>query len=179
MSLKRCKKLKRKRIKLIFILCLLLSFLLGSVFLFRDNTQYIPINKRENYILYSANDILLKNYLSKKDTLIIFWASWCHYCIEETPVLNDFMLKNTNIPVIVISHDTNQSDLEEYLTKNQLHWFVILDPDKTIREQIDPNSNGIPYLYLLKKDQTMLQKQKGPNTYEEILHFYQTKEGEL
>lgn len=160
MNTKCRKKLKRKRIQLFLILFLLLFLLFGSIFLFRDNTQYIPINKREDYILYSANDILLKDYLSKKNTLIIFWASWCHYCIEETSTLNDFMLKNPNIPVIVISHDTDQSDLEEYLTKNQLHWFVIWDSDKMIREQIDPNSTGIPYLYLLKKDQTILKTKR-------------------
>ncbi len=159
---------------IIFFVIAIISFIyLKKTHNFFDNPKYIATSKRKDYIIANVDDTLLKKYVSKKDnTLIIFWASWCSTCIEESEQLNNFMINNPNIPIIIVSHDKNISDLQNYLSINNYNWFVILDTEKSIRESIDNGSKGIPATYLLDNNLNILSKTTDTMTEEEFFNFY-------
>lgn len=135
--------------------------------------DYIKLNDRDSYVLKSVTSDLLTNYLDSERTLVVFSASWCKYCVEEKENLNNFILNNPDKTIIIVSHDRNYNDIQQYLTENNLNWFVIYDTNKTILQSIDPESNKIPSFYLLDKDGNLIHKEIGVLSYEEIQELYQ------
>lgn len=164
---------------MIIILITLLSTILLLLYRFIEKKSYgnyIPINDRESFIIHDVNENLLQDYIYQRNSVIVFWASWCHYCVEEAEELNNFIISNPKIPVIIVSHDTERNEVEEFLTQNNYNWFVIFDKEKTIRENLDPNSSGIPSTYILNRNFEIINFYKGPLSEKEFLDLYNQKE---
>lgn len=139
--------------------------------LFRNIKDNTTLKHRKNYII--CKDINLSNYINKKDkTLVIFWATWCSYCLEEAEALNEYIKYNPYKSIIIVSHDYNKDDIKNYLEEKGYNWFVILDPQKTIRENLDPDSKGIPSCYLLNQEGKIINYHKGKFTTEEFKNFF-------
>ena len=157
----------------IFTICIIsLLFIFLGYNNLNSKTKYIPTKLRNSYIVSVSDDTYLTNYLQRKNTLIIFFATWCDHCINEKDTITDIYNNNPDIPVIIVSHDISIEKLENFLKTNNLNWFVIFDPEKKIRKNIDKNSSGIPYLYLIDKNNNVLNKLNSPFDYDDILNFY-------
>ena len=135
-------------------------------------SDYVYFKDRPSYIIKNVDQFHLDNYYGNSNTLVVFAASWCKYCVEEQNELNNFIKNNPDKKVIVVSHDHTYEELEKWLKDNNLNWFVIFDKDKTIREDLDPGSNGIPNAYLLDKDGKILGFTKGAKKEIEFFQFY-------
>ena len=169
--------MKRKNIvifiSIIFIVLIVLTllFIYFKTDLIKKNIDLTTAKSRKNYII--TDDKNLSNYINKDEkTLVIFWATWCSYCLEESNELNEYIKSNPYKSIIVVSHDDNKDDVVNYLEENGYNWFVILDPEKTIRENIDPGSSGIPSSYLLNSDMNILNFHKGKLSIEQFVSFY-------
>lgn len=172
--------LSNKYIKTSIIIVIFISLLFILFNLFYSNSEktniknnYIPTKKRTNYVIINSNDISLNNYISNKsNTLVIFWATWCSSCVEESNNINSFILNNPEIPVIIISHDKNLEKVEKFLKENNFNWFVILDTNRKIRESIDTDTKGIPATYLLNKDLNIISKVITQMSEDDFYNFY-------
>ena len=169
--------MKRKNIvifiSIIFIVLIVLTllFIYFKTDLIKKNIDLTTAKSRKNYII--TDDKNLSNYINKDEkTLVIFWATWCSYCLEESNELNEYIKSNPYKSIIVVSHDDNKDDVVNYLEENGYNWFVILDPEKTIRENIDPSSSGIPSSYLLNSDMNILNFHKGKLSIDQFVSFY-------
>lgn len=169
--------MKRKNIvifiSIIFIVLIVLTlvFIYFKTDLIKKNIDLTTAKSRKNYII--TDDKNLSNYINKDEkTLVIFWATWCSYCLEESNELNEYIKSNPYKSIIVVSHDDNKDDVINYLEENGYNWFVILDPEKTIRENIDPGSSGIPSSYLLNSDMNILNFHKGKLSIDQFVSFY-------
>lgn len=101
-----------------------------------------------------------KNMLQSKtgkQTLLVFWASWCPHCMQEIPELNRYAKAN-DLSLVAVSLDTEK---ESYLqVKNELtsmthycdykKWESIPVKDYYIK--------GTPTYFLIDKDGRILQK---------------------
>lgn len=140
---------------------------------YEQKHQYIKTSKRTSHVIRTVDETFLDRYVSpSQNTLVVFWASWCPYCVEESEDLNNFMNNNPNIPVVVISSDHSEEELKKYLEEHQYNWYVVLDTEKTIRGKIDPGSKGIPSSYVLDKNQKILTSYKDALTEKQFLSFY-------
>lgn len=169
--------MKRKNIvifiSIIFIVLIVLTlvFIYFKTDLIKKNIDLTTAKSRKNYII--TDDKNLSNYINKDEkTLVIFWATWCSFCLEESNELNEYIKSNPYKSIIVVSHDDNKDDVVNYLEENGYNWFVILDPEKTIRENIDPGSSGIPSSYLLNSDMNILNFHKGKLSIDQFVSFY-------
>ncbi|MNI60975.1 Sporulation thiol-disulfide oxidoreductase A precursor [compost metagenome] len=135
-------------------------------------SKYIPFSQRTGYVLVEANDNLLKDYMENKKMLVICWASWCHVCTSETSEIDQFINKNPDKQVIIVSHDNKKEDIENYLKENDLKWFVIYDRDRIIRKSLDPQATTIPATYLLDKKGNVINTYKSKMTLDELTRFY-------
>ena len=178
---------KKKKIFLFIVMLLIIALIfIGIVSIystfFTDNytilnnynePEYIYASKRTEKTIVLADDTYLDNHLSKaKNTLVIFFATWCPDCTNEADSLNNFISNNKDIPVIIVSHDKEYEKLDKYLNDNGYNWFVILDSKKTIREHIDPGSKGIPSAYLLNSNNEIISYSDKTLTENEFLEFY-------
>lgn len=161
-------------IPIIFIIFILAGYLFYlKPYIINMKTGYIPTKRRNTYTIKNADDILLNNYISKKsNTLIVFWATWCPSCVDESNALNEFINNNPDIPVIVVSHDKTIEKVEQYLKENNFNWFVILDSERKLRTIIDTNTKGIPSTYLLDKDLNVLSKEVTQMSENDFYDFY-------
>ena len=171
------KNMKKKFIILICIIFFILVLLAAFLFIYfktdliKKNIDLTTAKSRKNYII--TDDKNLSNYINKDEkTLVIFWATWCSYCLEESNELNEYIKSNPYKSIIIVSHDDNKDDVKNYLEENGYNWFVILDSEKTIRENIDPGSSGIPSSYLLNSDMNILDFHKGKLSIDQFVSFY-------
>lgn len=168
-----------KKFKLFLIIFLILIFAIAGIFLakvyinYLKTPRYINYNKRESYIINNVDENLLKNYIAKKEnTLVIFWASWCPACLNEKDAIETFITNNSDIQTIIVSHDKELEELQNYLDKNNLKWQIIFDKEKTIRKSIDAESTAIPACFLLNSNGEVLTSHEGLLDADEILNLY-------
>lgn len=159
---------------IIIILLYIFVYYAAKLLLNPDETysKYVYLTNRNSYILQNVNDNLLKNYYKDEKIMVVFFASWCHYCVEEEHELNNFITNNPLKKIIVVSHDKNYEDMENYLKDKNFKWFVIYDKDKKIRTHIDPGISGIPATYLIDTNGKIIGYKKGKLTEEEFLKLY-------
>lgn len=160
-------------ISTIFILIVISVFTLlyFKTDIFKINKDITIAKNRKSYVI--SEDKNLSNFTNKDDkTLIVFWATWCSYCVDEAEALNEYISSNPYKSIIIVSHDNNKDDLKNYLEENGYNWFVILDSEKTIRENLEPGSTGIPSSYLLDKDGKIINFHKGKLTTNEFASFF-------
>lgn len=170
------KKLKSKFI--LILICTLLVVISASFFVFNNffnNNKYIETNSRKGYILKTVDDSLLKNYLPNKKTMVLFWASWCSYCNNESKFINEFIEKNSEVPVIIVSHDDNRNDIKDYLDTVKPNWFVLFDKSRSIRKHYAPSITTVPYAILLDDSGKLINSHAGEMTYDELVDFYNGK----
>jgi len=86
-----------------------------------------PGNKAPEIIATDINGKPFKLSESKaRNTLIVFWASWCPHCTALLPELKELALQLNasaaalQLQVVSVSIDHNQEDYEDYLNTNSL-----------------------------------------------------------
>jgi peroxiredoxin len=60
-------------------------------------------------------------------TVIVFWASWCPHCTDVLPILKEFYNPDntSQLEIIGISIDTDETSWKKALTENQFNWINI------------------------------------------------------
>ncbi|MBQ4839888.1 TlpA family protein disulfide reductase [Pseudoalteromonas luteoviolacea] len=110
---------------------LLLSLLmLLTTHVFSATTPYPPLNATT----------LDKQQISSKEkvTYLKFWATWCAYCVEEMPLLEQsYQQANNGYQVISINIGFNQSlrGVTNYLKKYHYQFPTVFDSDGSITRQ--------------------------------------------
>ena len=166
----------KKRLIIISTIFILMTIVIYTLLyfktdIFKPNKDITIAKNRKSYVI--SEDKNLSNFTNKYDkTLIVFWATWCSYCVDEAEALNEYISSNPYKSIIIISHDNNKDDLKNYLEENGYNWFVILDSEKTIRENLETGSTGIPSSYLLDKDGKIINFHKGKLTTNEFASFF-------
>lgn len=91
--------------------------------------------------------------------LVVFWASWCPACMKEMPYIKEYYneFKKNGGEIVAISLDFDQNEFNN-ATKD-FGWYNYTDLlrwDSPIAEKF--NVNSTPTLFLLDKDNKIIQK---------------------
>jgi peroxiredoxin len=85
--------------------------------------------------------------------LIQFFATWCHYCVQETPYLQRLSSKygKKGLAVVGVAVDTDgASAVKPFVAEHKLTYTVLLDPnDKTHKSYF--REPGVPATVLIDK----------------------------
>lgn len=108
---------------------------------------------------YSISDkhITLSMLLEEKPVMLYFWATWCPYCLKETPKLVDFHnIYADKIAVIGINVGVNDSiaKINDYVQKYQISFPIIFDEKNDISPAY--GVNGTPVFVIISQAQEIL-----------------------
>lgn len=120
----------------------------------------------------TAPDISLKDPAGKfqvlsltaqahKNTVVIFWASWCPHCLELISKLKPIYaeLKARGIEIFAVSLDENNDDWVGTLAENNIGWINVSERKKwETQAATDYNVRTTPTLFLLAGDMKILGK---------------------
>lgn len=93
-----------------------------------------------------------KSHLSQYEGQIIvlnFWATWCGYCVEEMPLLDE-MDKRDDITVVAISVGEDAETVRKYIEEGGYDFDVYLDESGTLASKF--GVTGFPTSLFLGKD---------------------------
>ncbi|MHC5309910.1 thioredoxin family protein [Myroides sp. LJL116] len=127
-----------------------------------QNIEHLSVELTNNQ-LWSA-----KNNTSEL-TLFHFWASWCDACQQRIETLKEFHKKNKakSLNIISISVDLKDSELQDYVEKENYNWLHAKEIEKLINTfyptaiptiyAVDKNNNIIEINHLEPEDMQVLQ----------------------
>jgi len=95
--------------------------------------------------------------LKGKVILVDFWATWCHWCIEEFPNVkkNYAGYHKKGFEVIGISADKERDKLDAYLKDKPLPWIILHDTDGHNPAMDQYGVVSYPTTFLIGKDGTV------------------------
>lgn len=168
-------KIRFRRIVIIFfIFCV--AFLVFCLFYAKFNkkpqininTEVIQTNSNTTIRVINTFD---ESMFKHKNTALIMWATWCKNCEEELQDLKNILdySTNTDLQIILIAHEYEKQDLIDFV-ENEMDFGceIYLDLKRTIRHNIDKDEDSIPVTYFLDKKCNVLNKHRGPISFEEF-----------
>ena len=124
--------------KLISVFFLLLSALFTSSASFAEN--YTTLNNESYNIDFNQPG---------KSVVLIVWASWCGYCMEEIPHLKKESEDHPEFTWLGLNVNKNPEDGRQIEIDRNLPWPSLSDPDLVIGDRF--NVKGTPTLIVINE----------------------------
>ncbi len=106
---------------------------------------------------FSLNDINgkqvnLKDFEANKAVLLVFWATWCPYCVQEIPELKKINseYKDKSLEIIAVDIKENPAAVSNFAKKQAIDYVVVIDVDGSVSKSY--NVLGIPTNVVIDKD---------------------------
>jgi peroxiredoxin len=62
--------------------------------------------------------------------LVNFWATWCSYCVQEMPIIQDrFQRFGQNLVILAVDEGDSANDVSSFIRQSGYTFAVLLDPD--------------------------------------------------
>ena len=112
----------------------------------------------------------LQDYKGKA-VLLNFWASWCHPCRNEMPLIQDAYdnYRDQGFEVLAINFREKEEAIHKYLDENPSFDFSILLDDGTINDKF--TVQNLPTTFFINPDGTIENSYMGEMN-EETLHVF-------
>lgn len=81
--------------------------------------------------------------------ILNFWATWCVYCVEEMPLLDE-LDKRDDVTVLAVSVGEDEKTVRDYIEKNGYAFDVFLDEEGKLASRFDVR--GFPTSIFIGKD---------------------------
>ena len=119
---------------------------------------------------FGGEEVRLSDFRGKT-VLVNFWASWCHPCREEAPVLERtyMSLVGNQIEFIGINIMDDIKNAEEYIKSFGGTFVNVYDPENRIH--MDYGVGGVPETFFVNAEGTVTGKHRGPLTERMIMRY--------
>jgi len=119
---------------------------------------------------FSGEKVRLSDFRGKT-LLVNFWASWCHPCREEAPVLERtyMSLSGNQVEFIGINIMDDKKSAEEYIKSFGGSFVNIYDPENRIH--LDYGVGGVPETFFVNPEGIITGKHRGPLTEKMIMSY--------
>lgn len=116
-----------------------------------------------------GNAVSLKDTVAASNsTLVVFWATWCPYCVKEIPELKklDKEYKDKGLKILAVDIGESKAKVDSYAKGQGIEYTVLLDQNNKVANQY--GIMGIPANILIGKDGTIKYKGTQPPPAEEL-----------
>ncbi len=99
-----------------------------------------------------GNKVSLSSFRGKNPVLLVFWASWCPYCVKEIPDLKklDSKYKDKGLKIIGVNVRENPKAVSNFVKKKAVDYTVVMDRDGSVSSSY--KVLGIPTNVLIDKE---------------------------
>lgn len=119
---------------------------------------------------FNGDEVKLSDFRGKT-VLVNFWASWCHPCREEAPVLEKtyLSLSGGQVEFIGINIMDDRKSAEEYIKSFGGTFVNVYDPENSVH--LDYGVGGVPETFFVNPDGIITGKHRGPLTERMIMGY--------
>ena len=89
-----------------------------------------------------------------RPVMLVFWATWCPHCVNETKVLQELNSKYSSkgFEIVGISLDSGGAkDVAPFVKERKLSYTILLDPDNKVGGPLY-GVRGLPTSFILDKN---------------------------
>ncbi len=125
--------------------------------LIMPDLSYAVTGKAPDFSLMNVNGgrVSLSETLKSKPALLVFWATWCPYCVKETPAVEAFYQKNKDkVAVVGINLQEHKDKVAKFASKHNLNYPIVSDADGTTATSY--GVQGIPTVVAVGQDGNIL-----------------------
>ena len=95
--------------------------------------------------------VTLSQYKGQRPVLLVFWATWCPYCVEEMPNLVALQERYADrLQILAIDIQESHAKVASYASKRKLNFPILLDEDGDVSARY--GVVGVPTLVLIDKE---------------------------
>lgn len=111
---------------------------------------------------------MLRNQLSGKVTIYLFWATWCPVCVQEMDHYQALhnKYKDRGIEVLALSLDQEENDVKKFLANKHFDLKIAMRTD-TVRRAFG-NIQGTPTVFVTDRNGTLRFKHLGAISREDL-----------
>jgi cytochrome c biogenesis protein CcmG/thiol:disulfide interchange protein DsbE len=114
-----------------------------------------------------SNETLDLSRYRGKPVVLNFWATWCHPCWDEHPVLTaNAQMLGDQVQFLGVVFQDDESKIKDFL--QQRGWAYPTVVDDRGKTAIAYGVGGVPETYFLDKNGTVVSKFTGPMSTEDI-----------
>jgi len=134
------------------------------------NITELPLQSKAPVVEYIDKAGNITDSYENKNTIIVFWATWCDHCRQVIPELSEYFETNhsNSISVVLISLDTDKSTLDNFVRENSIDLPVICDYRGWEGTYVELFAiYATPFFYVVGPDGAIVSK---PHDYNELLN---------
>jgi peroxiredoxin len=114
-------------------------------------------NKAPDFTLeaLSGERVVLSDVLKKQKVVLVFWATWCPFCVKEMSLLEKFYQENQD-KVVVMGIDVQESKtkIENFVRGKKISYPIVLDSEGKVATLY--NAVGVPTIVVVNQDGTII-----------------------
>ena len=149
-----------------FIVVLLLFSMLGC----ESSQEQAPISGAENQLAtdftlksLEGEEFKLSSFRNKNPVYLVFWATWCPYCVKEIPRLKELYAKlapkGLKILAINIGYNDPLLRVQSFQKKYELPYPILYDNNATVSRQY--GVIGVPFSVLIDRSGKVVYRSNG------------------
>jgi peroxiredoxin len=94
--------------------------------------------------------VVLSDILKEKETILIFWATWCPYCRNELLRMDKFYAENkAKVEVIAIDIEESKQKVESFIRGKEIYYPVVIDSDGSVAQLY--KVRGVPTIVVVNR----------------------------
>lgn len=106
-----------------------------------------------------GNEVASSDFLGR-NTLLVFWATWCGWCRKELPDLKDFAEEyKDQIKVLVIVSGESEELVREYAIQEEINFQILIDDGHSV--WVDYGVRGTPSHFLIDDEGKIIASRPG------------------
>ncbi|SBW04580.1 thioredoxin-like domain-containing protein [uncultured Dysgonomonas sp.] len=138
--------------------------------------------KAHNLTLQSLDgDTINTNDIDAEYLLLYFYSPSCGHCQTATPELHDKLYakyKDKGLKVVTINLSHDKQEWEKFVkSKNIGDWINCADPEYKSQYWIYYDTSGIPAVFVLNKNKTIIAKKVSEQNLEKLFDYYINNNG--
>lgn len=124
----------------------------------------------EDFVLNKTDGTTVNlSSLAKKNTIVVFWATWCKYCLQEMPTLQELSSRE-DLSIVLLNTGQSLSTVQEFEKTGTTTLPIYYDEKSSIAQIY--GITGFPTILFLTEELELIHLQPGKLEKEQFEHIF-------